>query len=37
MLIGVTVVLLVITTKLAINTYNAAMSQVNQIQNLQGF
>ena len=36
-LIGITVLVLVIATRYTITTYNAAMKQVNQIQNLQGF
>ena len=36
-LIAITVIVLIFATNYTVKTYNAAMKQVNQIQNLQGF
>lgn len=36
-LIAITVVVIIVATKLTMNAYTTAMKQVNQIQNLQGF
>lgn len=36
-LITITVIVLLVAMRYTITTYNAAMKQVNQIQNLQGF
>jgi hypothetical protein len=37
MLIAITVIVIIIAMRFTITTYNTAMKQVNQIQNLQGF